>query len=164
MFRTLSLAAAAAIFAMPAFACDGITVSDPYFRTSGAMARSGAAFMVLNNAGDSDCQLVGARSDLSPRLELHTHIQIGDGIMQMREVEDGFRIPAHGSHTLERGADHVMFMGLTHVPEQGDDVEVTLIFADGSELPVTVVADNERTPMQGQMQMGGHDMSHGASN
>ena len=164
MFRTLSFAAAAAVFAMPALACDGLTVADPYFRASGAMARSGAAFMVLQNAGDSECHLIGARSDLSPRLELHTHIQLDNGVMQMREVEDGFRIPAHGSHALQRGSDHVMFMGLNHVPEQGEEIAVTLLFEDGSELPVTVIADNERSPMQGQMQPAGHTMSHSPSN
>ena len=164
MFRTLTLAATAALFAMPALACDGLTVADPYFRASGAMARSGAAFMVLNNAGDSECHMIGARSDLSPRVELHTHIQTADGVMQMREVEDGFRIPAHGSHALQRGADHVMFMGLNHVPEQGEEIAVTLLFEDGTEVPVTVIADNERAPMQGQMQMGGHSMQHSPSN
>lgn len=157
MFRTLPLAAAAALFALPAVACEGFMIHDAYARTSTMRSISGAAFMTMHNNGGADCRVVAARSDISARTELHTHIADANGVMQMREVE-GFDVPAGGEHALQRGADHVMFIGLNGAMEQGMTFPLTLVFADGSEFVTEVTVDNERQPMQGQMQgqMQGH--------
>lgn len=155
MIRTFSLAATAAFFAMPALACDGFAVHEPYARSSTMMSQSGAAFMALHNHGSADCRIVGARSDIAQRTELHTHIADSNGVMRMVEVEDGFLIPAGGEVLLQRGGDHVMFMGLSRPMEQGAPIAVTLIFEDGSEFELTVPVDNERQPDQ-QGAMGDH--------
>ncbi|GAB4270566.1 MAG: copper chaperone PCu(A)C [Pararhodobacter sp.] len=161
MIRTPSLAAAAAAVAMPAFACDGFSVTDAYARSSTMMSQSGAAFMVFHNAGDADCRVVGARSDIAERTELHTHLADANGVMRMVEVEEGFVVPAAGEHALARGGDHVMFMGLNRPMEQGSTFELTLVFEDGSEFATEVTVDNERMPMQRMGQMHGHGQMHG---
>ncbi|MCC5986240.1 MAG: copper chaperone PCu(A)C [Pararhodobacter sp.] len=154
MFRTLPIAAAAALLAMPALACDGFEADDAYARAATAMSQSGAAFMVLRNQGDSDCRITGARSDVAQRVELHTHIEDEQGVMRMVEIEGGIALPANGEHALERGGDHVMFLGLNRPLEQGDVIALTLIFEDGAEVALEVPVDNERQPM-------GHGHSHG---
>ena len=165
MFRTLPLAAAAALLAMPALACDGFEAHDPYARASTMMSQSGAAFMVLRNHGDSDCRVVGARSDVAQRVELHTHIEDDQGVMRMVEVEGGFALPAGGEHALERGGDHVMFLGLNRPLEQGDVIALTLIFEDGAEANLDVPVDNERQPMgHGHSNGHSHGHSHGHGN
>lgn len=161
MIRTLSLAAAAALFALPAVACDGFEAHDAYARVSTRMSHSGAVFMTLHNHGDSACHLIGARSDVAARVELHTHIMTDDGVMQMREVEDGFMLDAGGTHELARGGDHVMLMGLHDTLEQGQTFTLTLEFADGSEATLDVPVDNERMPMNGMSHGAGHDSGHG---
>lgn len=160
MFRILTAASVAAIFAMPALACDGFEAHDAYARTSTAMSQTGAAFMVLQNHGTSDCHITGARSDVSMRTELHTHSEDAQGVMRMIHVEEGFALPAQGERILERGGDHVMFMGLNRTLAQGDVVSVTLIFADGTEHTVEVPVDLERQP-QPQGHAHGHGHSHG---
>ncbi len=60
------------------------------------MAKSGAAFMSFDNSADADDRLIGVTSDAAQRVELHTHMDIGNGVMQMIEVEDGMVIPAGG--------------------------------------------------------------------
>ncbi|WP_377511931.1 copper chaperone PCu(A)C [Octadecabacter sp. R77987] len=126
--KTTLLAATAAIsLALPAFA-DGIEIHNSYARSSGAMAQAGAAFMVIRNTGDTDDRLVAATSDAAARVELHTHIEDENGVMQMREIEGGFAVPAGGEHLLQRGGDHVMFMGLTGPFVQGEMITVTLTF------------------------------------
>lgn len=162
MIRLLSTAAVAALFALPAFACDGFGVDDPYARASTAMSTSGAAFMVLHNHGSADCRVVAARTPAAQRAELHTHIADANGVMRMREVEDGFFIPAGGEVVLQRGGLHVMLMGLTGPMNQDETFPLTLIFEDGSEFELTVPVDNARMPMQGQM--GGHGAMHGQNN
>lgn len=118
------------------------------------MSTSGAAFMMMVNNGDTDCHVTGVRSEAAARTELHTHIASDDGVMRMVHVEEGFIVPAGGHLALQRGAEHVMFMGLTAPFEQGNLLSVTLEFADGSEYDVEIPVDLERMP---EMQMQGHD-------
>ena len=137
--------ALAVALASPAFAGD-ITVMDPYARAAGPSAKAGAAFMLLQNSGDTDDRLVAARTDAAKRVELHTHIESGDGIMKMQEIEGGIALPAGGTHHMMRGGDHVMLMGLNGPLEQGAEITVTLIFEQAGEVDVTIPVDNERKP------------------
>lgn len=121
-----------------------ITIEDPFARASSPVAKSGAAFMVIANAGDEDDRLIAAESDVAARVELHTHMQDANGVMRMIEVEDGMAVPAGGSHALERGGDHVMFMGLTGPFVQGETVSVTLIFEKAGPISVDIPIDLNR--------------------
>lgn len=156
MKRILFLAAAMAV-ALPAVAQahDGIHIRDAFARASTAMSVSGAAFMVIENHAAQDDRLVAASSNAAERVELHTHLET-DGVMRMVEVEEGFVIPAGGSHALARGGDHVMFLGLTGPFEHGETVALTLIFENAGALEVDVPIDLERGADHG----GGHSHSH----
>lgn len=135
----------ACLAAVPVFA-DTITIHDAYARSSGPSAKTGAAFFEIVNKGDRADRLVAAESDIAVRTELHTHIEADNGVMQMREVEGGFEIPAGGSHLLQRGADHVMFMGLNQGLAHGDTVTLTLIFEEAGPITLDVPVDLERQP------------------
>lgn len=155
--RTLLAATAAISLAMPARAGSEITIEDAYARASGPTAIAGAAFLVIHNSGDEDDRLIAAESDAAKRVELHTHIEEGDGVMRMTEVEEGFPVAAGSMHRLQRGSDHVMFMGLTAPWEQGKILNVTLVFENAGRIEVEIPVDNERAeamPMDG---MGSHN-------
>lgn len=142
-YLKFAVATVAVAFALPAFA-DGITISDAYARSSAMMSQSGAAFMVIENTAAADDRLVSATSDAARMVALHTHKQDASGVMQMLEVPEGFVIPANGSHALARGADHVMFMGLTQPWKQGDMLHVTLTFEKAGEVVVDIPVDLTR--------------------
>lgn len=141
------------LVAFPAFA-DGIKVMDPYARTASPAAKSGAAFMMIHNETGADDVLVAARSDVAARVELHTHIETGDGVMQMIEIEGGIPIADGDAHAMVRGGDHVMLMGLTGPLVQDTEIEVTLVFEQAGEVVVTMPVDNARKPQAGAH--GGH--------
>ncbi len=134
--------------ASPALAGD-IMVMDPYARAASSMAKSGAAFMMLHNTGETDDRLIAARTDVAKRVELHTHEETGDGVMKMVEIEGGIALPAGAKHHMVRGGDHVMLMGLTGPLEQGAEISVTLIFEQAGEVEVSIPVDNERKPKAG---------------
>lgn len=150
--------AATLAFAMPALAGE-IMVDDPYARSSGPSAKSGAIFMVLMNQGATDDRLIAATTEAAARAELHTHISDANGVMKMVEVEEGFAVPAHGSHALARGGDHVMLMGLTRPLNDGDMITLTLSFETAGEITVEVPVDLTRKPGHGAMQP--KPISHG---
>ncbi len=122
-----------------------------------------AAFGTLVNDGDDDVVVVSATSDAAEVMELHEVVE-SDGAMVMQQKEGGFVIPAGGTHQLEAGGDHVMFMGLTDVLEPGETVTWTLELEDGSVVelsaPVRDIAagDEEYT---GDMDMESGDMESG---
>ena len=144
----LTAALLATVIAVPAFAAD-IMVMDPYARAASPTAKAGAAFMPLHNTGNTDDRLIAARTDAAKRVELHTNIEKGDGVMQMVEVEGGFLLPANEMHHLMRGGDHVMLMGLNGPLEQGADITMTLVFEEAGEIEVTIPVDNARKPAAG---------------
>jgi len=151
--RPLLVAATAAFLAVPAFAGE-ISVMDPYARTSTMKAQTGAAFMMIHNKGEAD-RLIGVTSPVAERVELHTHKENAQGVMQMIHVEEGFEMPADGMIVMERVGHHVMFLGLTRSLKQDDIVPVTLIFEKAGEVNVDVPVDLERKPQEG------HKMQHG---
>ncbi|SLN48874.1 hypothetical protein ROJ8625_02395 [Roseivivax jejudonensis] len=165
--KLILMAGTALALAAGAAAAD-ITVTDAYARSASPAARTGAAFFVIENTGDADDTLVGAASDAADMVELHTHIEGEGGLMQMRPVEGGLTVPAGSRHTLRRGGDHVMFMGLTAGWEQGDSIPVTLTFERAGEVALEIPVDNARQPDEaahgGAHEAGhgtGHDSAHG---
>ena len=172
MFKRLilaaTLAAAPATFsaAMDTAAMSDVApmIHDAYARAATPNARAGAAFMVIMNPTEEDDRLIEVRADVAARVELHTHTENDEGVMQMREVEGGFVIPAGGQHVLKRGGDHVMFMGLTESFDQGKEIPVTLVFEKAGEIDAVIAVDLER---EDAMMHGGHGDhsghgSHGA--
>ena len=167
--KYLTAAAVSALLSTAAFA-DGIMVQDSYVRTSRPNAPTAAAFMTLMNHGDSDDRLIDARSDIAKKVELHTHVDQGGGVMAMTQIEGGIPVAAGESHALARGGDHVMLMGLNTSLAQGDEVTVTLVFEKAGEVEVTIPVDNERkaegSAGHGTMdhsQMDHSQMDHGAA-
>ncbi|MCZ0813248.1 MAG: copper chaperone PCu(A)C [Pseudomonadota bacterium] len=140
---TIAAAFAATALAFPAFAQD-ITVNDPYARSSAMMATSGAAFMTITNNSGTDDRLIAAASPVSAKVELHTHKEDENGVMRMIHVEEGMPIAAGETLMLERGGNHVMFMGIETPFEQGAAIPLTLTFESAGEIAVEVPVDLER--------------------
>ncbi|QBE47843.1 copper chaperone PCu(A)C [Leucobacter triazinivorans] len=114
---------------------------EPIALTDGwAKAGSGmtGVFGVLENRGDSEITLESVDSPAAGMVELHETVTSG-AEATMREVEDGFAIPAGGSVVLEPGGNHIMFMDLAEPLLAGDEVPLVLHFDDGSTLEVTVL-------------------------
>ena len=153
MFKILMAGVALLVSVAPAMA--EITIRDAYARAASPKAKAGAAFMVIENSGAAADRLVSATSTVAHRVELHTHKETGDGLMQMLEVEEGFVIPAGGAHALQRGGDHVMFMGLKQSLLQGDTVEVILTFEKAGEIALEIPVDLARKPAMGHGQTTG---------
>lgn len=152
MKYSVALVSALGVFAaLPAFA--DITIKDSYVRSASPKAKTGAAFMIIENSGEAD-HLIDVASDVAVKVELHTHIDNGEGVMRMVHVEEGFDIPAGGQYVLKRGGDHVMFMGLKQSLVQGETVDVTLIFEKAGEVVVAIPVDHARKADHGAMSHG----------
>lgn len=135
-----------------------IRIHDGYARAASPSAKAGAAFFVIENTGPAEDRLIAVTSDIAKRSALHSHEDMGNGVMRMVHVEEGFVIPAQGRHALARGGDHVMLMGLTRPMIEGGSVTLTLTFEQAGAQVVTLPVDLGARPEAGA----GHGgMDHG---
>lgn len=140
-----------------AFAAD-IEIKDAWSKASLGQVRNGVAFLEVVNHGDAD-RVVGVRSDLAEKTELHTHI-MANNVMKMRQVEGGIDVPMHGTVMFKPGSYHVMLMGLKKPLTEGEMINVTLEFEKAGDVPVMI---NVLGPLaKGPAGMG--DMDHGEMN
>jgi len=119
-------------------------IENAYARATGASAMAGAAYMQITNQSGQDDVLVAVKTDRAAMAHLHTHIESSDGVMMMRQIDGGIKLPAGGSVEMKRGGDHVMMMGLTGPLNACDRVKVTLTFEKAGEVVTEVPVDNDR--------------------
>lgn len=143
--RFQTLAAAVAVFlALPAFAEEGVHINDPYARSMGGIGASGAVFLVIENHAAVEDRLLDVASDVAEMVELHTHVEDANGVMQMKHVTEGLLVEAGGSLGLARGGAHVMLMGLKRDLKDGDIIHLTLTFEQAGVVELDVPIDNAR--------------------
>ncbi|WP_193103820.1 copper chaperone PCu(A)C [Brachybacterium sp. FME24] len=121
--------------AADATAADTLTVTDPWVKA--AEEGMTAAFGTLVNGTGADLVLIAVTTPATERVELHETTADGSGGMSMQEKEGGFEIPAGEELVLEPGGNHIMLMDLPQPLLPGDEMELTLVFSEGTEHPFT---------------------------
>ncbi len=127
-----------------------LQVTDAWIRLVPEVASASAAYFKLVNASDQARVLVGVQSELADSVEMHTTVS-KNGLMGMERMVE-VAIPAAKVVLFEPGGKHVMLIGLHQPLKAGDVHTMHLQFADGSELPVSLVVSEGET--------GGVDHSH----
>ena len=132
--RRLLFATVLGLFAPVALA--EVTVKDAWVAEAPPTAMALAAFMTLENDADVERKLVRAEAPGFDRVELHRSIEV-NGVHRM-ERQDAIAIPADGAARLAPGGYHVMLIGVETPRRAGDEIPVTLTFADGETMTLPV--------------------------
>ena len=119
-------------------------ISDAYARSSGPLAKAGAAYMRIMNHSDESDRLLGVKSDIAIKTELHTHEKDDNGVMKMVRRDEGIKIGAMKEHSLIRGGQHIMFMGLKEPFETGKIIPLTLLFEKAGKVDIEIIIDQNR--------------------
>ncbi len=112
-----------------------VTVTDPWVVVPPTPDTT-AAFATLRNTSGQEVRLVGVDTDLAAMVQVHETVTEGN-VAHMQEVAGGLAIPARGTVQLKPGGYHVMLMQLTRPVKEGDQVQLTFRFSDGTTVPVT---------------------------
>ena len=118
-------------------------VSSSTTQTSSSTAMTGI-FGTIKNETKEEVTLTGFEADIDgASFEIH---EVVAGKMQKKE--GGITIPAGGSHELKPGADHLMVMNYDKPIQAGEDVDVKLMFSNGTtvevpDIPVRTIASGE---------------------
>lgn len=93
-----------------------------------------AGYLVLTNRGERTLTLVGVHSPAFRQIEIHQSLD-QSGVARMMMVERVAIAPG-GQLAFAPGGYHLMLFGRTRALQVGDEVPVTLEFADGEQLTV----------------------------
>jgi periplasmic copper chaperone A len=133
-----ALAVALAISAAPTlaqeFKAGDIVIEKPWARATPKGAEVGGAYMTIENKGAAPDRLTGGSADFAT-VEIH-EMKSENGVMEMRPVEGGLVIPAHGSVGLAPGGYHIMLTHLAHPLTKGDTIKATLNFEHAGPVEV----------------------------
>jgi copper(I)-binding protein len=129
MVALLFLGVSSAVHAAP-----GIVASNPWIELVDESAISQPGYLMLENKSDNELILVRARSSMFDLVMIHqATIDRGDTRMMLKQE---LLIPAGKKIELSAKGVHLMFAGRKGKQKQGDKARVTLVFSDGSQVPV----------------------------
>lgn len=113
---------------------DHVTASHAWIRLL-PVKLPASGYVTLQNDSAASATLVSAHSSTYASVMLHQSTTEGSGMSNMNAV-GRLAIPAHGKVTLAPAGYHLMLEDAGRTLTPGDNVDVTLDFADGSQLPV----------------------------
>lgn len=128
----------------------GLMIMDPWVPLAPPNAKAHAAYVTLHNHGQDPKVLVSASSANYKMSHIHISEE-KNGIATMSMVEQ-VEIPADGLLSLEPGSFHIMLMGPKSPVSVGDEIPITLDFADGSSVEMMAVVKKRKSS--------GHDHKH----
>ena len=128
-----SLTAAASIGASFS-ALAGVTVQDPWVRSTVAEQSSTGAFMAIKS--DQATRLIEVSSTAAKTVQIHEMSMAGD-VMKMRAVAS-LPLPAGQAVSLKPGSYHIMLMGLKKPLPDGSTVPIKLVVEDAQKKQTTI--------------------------
>ncbi|WP_230783829.1 copper chaperone PCu(A)C [Citromicrobium bathyomarinum] len=117
-----------------------IAITGQWSRETAFGQDAGGAFMTINNSGTGADRLTGGSTPVAGEVQVHT-VDMTDGVMRMRQLEDGLEVPAGGSVTLKPGSFHIMLMQLSQPLGQGETVPLTFNFEKAGPVEVELVVE-----------------------
>lgn len=119
-----------------------LQILNAWARASVAKGQNSAAYFVLRNDSARDDVLLSAASDAAKVVELHTHVH-DRGVMRMRQIPS-IPVKAHMDTAFMPSGLHVMLIDLKEKLSEGDEISLTLEFAQAGKVsfkvPVRAIA------------------------
>lgn len=131
------------LLAVLLFGQSGLAAEPGSLQVSGAYVREmppgqpvTAGFLTLTNSSADPVVIIGAKSSVAERVEMHHHVH-RDGMMSMQQVES-VEVPARGRFVFSPGDFHLMLIGLHRPLRQGEQIGLELMAENGDVVQVQV--------------------------
>lgn len=140
LMKKAAAALFASLLAVPALAHDftagDLFIDHPWSRAMPPNAVTGAAYLRIENRGETPDKLLGAETAAAAYTELHEHIH-QDGLMKMQQVQT-LAIEPGQTVEFQPGGYHIMLFNLQQPLVAGEDFQMTLEFEQAGTVEVTV--------------------------
>ncbi|MBO6948817.1 MAG: copper chaperone PCu(A)C [Rhodospirillales bacterium] len=113
-----------------------LTISHIWSRATPPTAKSGVAYLHIENKGNTDDTLVSVSSPAAGSTMVH-ETTVEDGVMKMSHVM-ALKIPAGQTVELKPSGLHVMLMGLKSPLKATESYKLTLTFQKAGEITIDV--------------------------
>ncbi|KSV92946.1 MULTISPECIES: copper chaperone PCu(A)C [Sinorhizobium/Ensifer group] len=124
---------------LPALAHDfkagDLVIDHPKIVETPPGAKVAAGYLTVVNSGSVDDRLVAIESTAVPRVEMHAS-KIVDGVASMKQMTDGFAVPAGKTVGLGEDGTHAMFMDLDRQLKAGEKIDAVLVFEKAGRVNV----------------------------
>jgi copper(I)-binding protein len=147
----LTIAAAAAAHD---FRAGDIVIDHPWADPVIAGQPVGAAYMTIRNEGSAPERILGARTDVAERVELHAMTMV-DGAMRMTPLET-IEAPPGEEVVFAPGGAHLMLIGPNRAFAAGERFAMTLVLETAGEVEVEVHVQAPRAPSGESQDHDGH--------
>lgn len=143
MKRRFALVTACALSGAMVGACSSgdsgdLTVAEAWTRATPPGAEVAAFYLTVDNGADTPDELLSATSPRCAMAELHRS-EVVDDLMQMGPATaQDLTVDAGQEMVFEPTGLHVMCMGMTEPIVDGDQIELTLEFANAGRVVTTV--------------------------
>jgi copper(I)-binding protein len=127
--------AQSAMSGVATFKLGDLTVASPWTRATPGGSKIAGGYLKITNNGAAADRFVGAKSDVSDRVEIH-EMSMSDSVMKMRPLPNGLEIKPGETVELKSGGYHLMFMDLKQPLKPGDTFKATLQFEKAGPLEV----------------------------
>ncbi len=148
MYLRLASAVAAALLLATAsvhahdYQAGQLRVDHPTARPSRPGQPSGAAYMTIENKGEHADRLIGAKSKVAKKIEIHSMTMDGN-VMKMRQVTD-IEIKPGTTVVMQPGDGyHIMLIGLNQPLKPGDKFPISLQFEKAGQLELSVWVEDK---------------------
>ena len=137
--RFLIFVSAVLFAAVSAFAHEyktgDLLIDHPVIPSTVKSAPVAAGYLRIFNSGQTAERLVSVRTGFSAKSSIH-EMKMVEGVMKMRPLAGGIKIPAGESVVLKKGGEHLMFMKLREQMEVGQLRKVILTFEKAGEIVI----------------------------
>lgn len=127
-------------------AAGDLVISQIWSRATPPTAKSGVAYLQIENTGTSDDALLAVSSTVANNAMIH-ETKVADGVMTMSHVMK-LAIAAGETVKLEPGGLHVMLMGLKAPLKAATSYKLTLTFETAGEVTIDVPVLSPGQPLK----------------
>ncbi|MEH2472594.1 uncharacterized protein YcnI/copper(I)-binding protein [Nitrobacteraceae bacterium AZCC 2161] len=112
-----------------------LMIMAPWTRATPPGAKIAGGYLTVTNSGKQSDRLLGGSFAGGSRIEVH-EMSMTDGVMKMRQLNDGLEIKPGATVKLEPGGFHLMLLDLKKSFAQGEKVKVQLQFEKAGKVDV----------------------------
>jgi len=124
------------VLLLPGSAFGELEIVDAWIKNLPPSVPVRAGYMTIHNPGETAVSILSVRSDAFASVDIHQSM-MQDGMMHMEPVESLSIAPGE-SVQLAPGGYHLMMMQPLQATRPGQEIEIVLQFADGSEQRLTM--------------------------
>lgn len=161
-FHLTALLLSGTLLSTPALAHDythaELHIQHPWSRALPPVAPTGAAYMVIENRGETTDTLKQASTPIAGYTELHEHVHQGD-LMKMQRI-DSLDIAPGEQVEFSPGGYHVMLFELKEPLVAGNTYPMTLTFEHAGEIEIEVHVSKDAATRDESAPQAGHDHNH----